>query len=363
MKFILMHQTIVPGDAIGHDIAGMHNSLVRRGHSCLVFGEYVNAPGVNVCDRDTAELLLRDPGAIAIYHHSILWRLGEAMLAAARASIVFKYHNVTPPNYFVHSPAAWTKCAGGREQTYRFAYTFPEAAWLSDSRYNLAELGLDEAVPHIVTPPFMGTAMDDGEGPDGELLKALIEERRSQLLFVSRFAPNKGHMLLVDVLESYIAEFGADAVLYVIGALDDHNQPYFSSVMAKARRAGIADRFIYLGTVPQRKLLAYFLGCDAYVSCSEHEGFCVPIVEAQSSCLPVVARAAGAVPETAGPGQLLFHEDPRDYARALDRLRRDADFRHEIAAAGRRNYLSRFSDAATESRFVAALSEVLNAPV
>ena len=62
----------------------------------------------------------------------------------------------------------------------------------------------------------------------------------------------------------------------------------------------LPERFVFTGGVPNEDLAAYYRWADAYVSLSEHEGFCVPLVESMAMDVPVLAYAAGAVPETLG---------------------------------------------------------------
>jgi glycosyltransferase involved in cell wall biosynthesis len=80
----------------------------------------------------------------------------------------------------------------------------------------------------------------------------------------------------------------------------------------------LPDRFVFTGSVPDEDLAAYYRWADAYVSLSEHEGFCVPLVEAMGTDVPVLAYAAGAVPETLGGAGVLF--SPKDLELAAEML-------------------------------------------
>ena len=80
----------------------------------------------------------------------------------------------------------------------------------------------------------------------------------------------------------------------------------------------LPDRFMFTGPVPDDELAAYYRWADVYVSLSEHEGFCVPLVEAMAMDVPVLAYAAGAVPETLGGAGVLFA--PKDLELAAEML-------------------------------------------
>ncbi len=96
------------------------------------------------------------------------------------------------------------------------------------------------------------------------------------------------------------------------------------------------------GPVRPGELEAYFRIADAFVCASDHEGFCVPIVEAMAHGVPVVAGCSGpygggAVPETvADAGLLLDSKDPLRLAAAVHRVVTDPELRERLRSAGRR---------------------------
>ena len=109
------------------------------------------------------------------------------------------------------------------------------------------------------------------------------------------------------------------------------------------------------GGVPHRQLVAHYQGADVLVSASEHEGFCVPLLEALHHGLPVVARAAAAVPETLGPAGVLVHDRPPvALAAAVRRVVEDAALRRALAAAGARR-LAHFALPRTRAAMAAVL--------
>ena len=59
------------------------------------------------------------------------------------------------------------------------------------------------------------------------------------------------------------------------------------------------------------ELVAYYEVADLFLCASEHEGFCVPLIEAFHMGLPVVARAATAVPATLDGGGVLYEDSIR----------------------------------------------------
>ena len=112
---------------------------------------------------------------------------------------------------------------------------------------------------------------------------------------------------------------------------------YYAQVRALvAEFRMLPDRFWFTGPVPDEDLAAFYRWADAYVSLSEHEGFCVPLVEAMAADVPILAYAAGAVPETLGGSGLLF--SPKDLevaAEMLGMLVYDRPLRQRVLAGQR----------------------------
>ena len=106
-----------------------------------------------------------------------------------------------------------------------------------------------------------------------------------------------------------------------------------------------ADRFIFTGAVPDEDLATYYRTASVYMSLSEHEGFCVPLLEAMAADVPVLAYASTAVPDTLGGAGVQFA--PKDLevaAELLGALAYDEALRARVIA-GQRRRLADFGDA------------------
>ena len=85
------------------------------------------------------------------------------------------------------------------------------------------------------------------------------------------------------------------------------------------------------------------------MSLSEHEGFCVPLVEAMATDVPVLAYASTAVPETLGGAGVAFSPKDLEYAaEMLGLLVYDDDLREDVLE-GQRRRLHDFADARVET--------------
>src|SRR5262249_55188734 len=131
---------------------------------------------------------------------------------------------------------------------------------------------------------------------------------------------------------------------------------YYSTVRAlMAEYRFLSDRFVFTGAISDQELATYYRHAAVYVSLSEHEGFCVPLVEAMAADVPVLAYAAAAVPDTLGGAGVQFA--PKDLevaAELLGALAFDDDLRAQVIA-GQRRRLADFGDARITRELAALL--------
>lgn len=236
------------------------------------------------------------PGDAVILHYSI----DSPVFARAseRAGVVtMHYHNITPAELlWRHAPRVAAECARGRRALAEYRDLVVAAC--ADSEYNAAELrelGYADPVsvgifaPQLPLPPA-----------------AAREPGAPRLLFVGRGVPNKAQHHLVLALAA-LHEAGRPAEMTLVGSWDAAPS-YRRECEALAARLGVADHLTITGSVSDATLGRLYRDADVFVCLSDHEGFCVPLVEAMRADLPIVAYAAGAVPETLGDAGLLLDD-------------------------------------------------------
>ena len=359
MTFISMHQSIVSHDAIGNDIELMTNVFAKQ-HKAVCYAQYGLNKSLKYIDEKKINLLAQSPQTVIVYHHSGLWEDGEKLLDGAKAQIVFKYHNITPPKFFAPYCTAYEKsCFEGRKQTERLIKKFPNAFWLADSQYNASELyGVDKQ--HIaVCAPFNKIERWSKAKPDEAVLKSLVLNENINALFVGRCAPNKGHLAMIEALAVYCSKYKDSRLhLWIIGKSDDALHSYNTLVHGAAAYYGLRDRVHIIGEINDSILKSYYIGSDFYLNMSEHEGFCVPVVEAQYFELPIISFSSCAVPETVGENQLLLHKNnPLVFAKAMHTLVENKELSFALGAQGRKNYESRFTETILSKRLTEIFDE------
>ena len=357
--FIIMHESVDSHDAIGTDIGAMYN-IIKRKYNCEIYAEKQFNKSFNYIDEMQLIEYLACPDNVVIYHHSQYWKRGYEFLKNAKAKIIFRYHNITPPDFYKnYYEDAYHSCQQGLDQTIQFVKEFPNAYWLSDSKYNLREIELQYSGNFFVCPPFNTIYQWDNTTPNEVLLKGLTESATINALFVGRIVPNKGHKYLFQVIKEFCDNYKEKIHLYIVGKPVSPDDKYYLELKDEIKRLNLENVVEFREEVNSRTLLSFYLGCDVYVCCSEHEGFCVPIVEAQHFSLPIVSLSSSAIPETAGENQLVLEKDASLLAAAIHTVATNRDVREFLREQGQNNYEERFTPEKIEKTFIEIVKEMV----
>lgn len=365
-RICIVHRTVWFGDAIGNDIQGAYDLLTKCGYEVTVVGEHIHPDVASRCQtlRYSAGSRLKLDHDLLIYHHSFDWPEGEELVLRFAGKVVAKYHNVTPPEFFApYEERFAASCERGRLQTARLSRLRKIARWQGDSSFNCSELrvlGVEEARLGVV-PPFnrldrlfgeRRTAVYDLEGP-------------FTALFVGRRAPNKGHVHLLRTVGAWRDLYPeAELRLRIVGSSDRSWFQYHDELDALERSLGIAGQVEWLDHISNEELEDIFRTSHFYLNLSEHEGFCVPLIEAQALGMPIVTTGVTALAETAGPGQIVVpvprtQEDYDMIAGLARELCVSASTRNHVVVLGFRNAFQRFASQALEACFLEDIAPVL----
>lgn len=242
----------------------------------------------------------------------------------------------------------------GYEQLKRIANWFDLI--IGDSNYNLTEYAkfLSRPKPTICIYPTVEAEVPLSAPFDRTLYGQLREVGWVNFLFVGRVARNKRQDQVMQVFDYYYRQINRYSRLFLIGSVE--NDPdYFQEV--EELRQGIMSReqIVFTSKVSDEILRTYYRAADVFVCASEHEGFCVPIVEAMAYGIPVVAFDAAAVPETLGSSGVLIQQwDVARVAELINVLLKDQSWRASVVEGQKRN-LQRFSVEEVRQRLAAVV--------
>ncbi|HEV8638145.1 MAG TPA: glycosyltransferase [Chloroflexota bacterium] len=293
------------------------------------------------------------PGDLRLLHYTT-WSPAAEELLRLGEPVVLMYHNVTPPRFFAGLDAeAERATARGRDELARFAPLCRLAT--AKSEYSRADLVAAGFRRSAVLPARVDFETLDRER--NEALEARVAAAGPGVLTVGRVVPNKRLEDLIKLF-AYYRRIEPSARLYCVGAHDERGR-YVAGLRWLVRRLGLDGAVAFTGQVGHADRGAYYRSCRVFVTMSEHEGFCVPLVEAMHLGTPVVGYAATAVPETIGDAGVLVREKrPEVIAEAIDLLARDTPLRRRLIEKGR-TQAARFAPAALEARFAGLLAEAL----
>jgi glycosyltransferase involved in cell wall biosynthesis len=168
----------------------------------------------------------------------------------------------------------------------------------------------------------------------------MLQDGRTNILFVGRVLPNKCQHHLLEAFKEYLS-FDPGARLLLVGVWPDRH-PYPNFLRAESQRLGLDNHVFMTGSATEAQLLACYRTAHIFWSMSEHEGFCLPLIEAMWFDIPVLAYRSSAVPETLGPAGLMFTEKNRwpELAALAHLLVEDATLRNTVIAAQRARRLA-----------------------
>jgi len=239
------------------------------------------------------------------------------------------YHNITPPEFFVglHRSLS-SECFRGRRELRAYAERCDIA--LGDSEFNrqdLEALGFKRTGVLPVVPDFLHL-----DGPADRTVASMYDDEWTNVLFVGRMVPNKKIEDLIRFFHAYHRFFNPRSRLLLVGA-----QGGFERYMAALHHvtSTLGNNHVhFIGPVSNEELVAYYEVGDLFLCASEHEGFCVPLMEAFHKRVPVMAYAATAVPSTMDGGGVLYDtKSPAHVASLMAAILDDEDLVERILAS------------------------------
>ena len=333
------------GDAIGDSARKVRDMLRAAGHESELYALTIDE------DLRKEVLPFSDASAwagdVTIFHFALPSPMTEAFATLSGARIL-QYHNITPAHFFApYDSGLFRLAALGRQELATLVGRVDLALGDSDfNRQELADLGFN---PTGVLPIAVNTERITN-APRRPALEKILSDGLINILFVGRIVPNKKIEDHIRLAELYKRNVDSYYRFIFVGRYDGLPR-YYAQVRALVEEFQmLPDRFWFTGPVPDEDLAAFYRWADVYVSLSEHEGFCVPLIEAMAADVPVLAYAAGAVPETLGGAGVLF--TPKDLelaAEAMGMLVYDQPLR-EAVIHGQRKRLADFSAARIEQR-------------
>ena len=350
MRIFQILPTLTKGDGVGNEALQIDRILREAGWETRIYadviGDTVDRALVSHIDA-LPELAEED---VVLCHLSIASPI-HGLLRELKCHILFRYHNITPPEFFRgYDPVMEWKCREGLRQ-FRELIDVPEAV-LADSGYNKAHLReLGYTCPIEVLPILIDLAEYDGE-PD----RAVVERMRdgvTNILFVGRVMPNKKQEDVIKAFSVYHRRYNPDSRLILAGRAQE---VYLEELKAYQELLGLEERdVVYTGSISHAAILAYYRTADLFLCMSEHEGFCIPLLEAMHFGVPIAAYDSTVVGSTLGDGGVLLrNKDMYICAQIMDMILTEESLRERIRQA-QKKVLAGYDYTSLKERLLEAL--------
>lgn len=355
MKIINMLPILAFGDAVGNDALALHHSLQHAGYACELMAAYT-APKIAQSENvlSTNDLSGIQPDDIVIYHLSTGHELNLRFIKLNCKKII-RYHNITPPHFFCgYQKILLDNCMEAYNQT-RIMAGYVDGC-LADSEYNKQELLRMGYRCPIEVMPILIPFTDYETAPDEEVVKRL-DDGLVNILFTGRICPNKRQEDVIAAFDVYQQEYNSDSRLILVGNYDGL-ETYYHRLSDYVKELDVKN-VIFTGHISFPAILAYYRSADLFLCMSDHEGFCVPLVEAMYFNVPIVAKNTSAIPYTlGGSGFLLDRPMPVETAGVMNRILTDEELRNRIIE-GQKERLSEFSHDVVEQQLFHFLQSYL----
>ena len=273
-------------------------------------------------------------GDVTIFHFALPSPMTDAFARLPRGRVL-QYHNITPAHFFApYDPPIFRLLALGRQELHTLVGQVDLA--MGDSEYNRREL---EAMGFANTGVFPIAVDPDRirRAPRRPALEKLLSDGLLNFLFVGRIVPNKKIEDHIKLAEHYKRYVDLKYRFIFVGKTDGVPRYYDMIRALVAEYQMPADRFWFTGAVPEADLATFYRLASAYISLSEHEGFCVPLLEAMAADVPVLAYGSTAVPDTLGGAGICFTPKDLEFAaELLGELAYNDDLRARVIAGQRR---------------------------
>lgn len=341
------------GDAVGRHTLGLRDAIVARGFESRIYVDTVEEGTRALTSPALAYPAEAHADDVVLYQFATASPMA-AWLAARRETLVVNYHNITPPELL----APWDNhLALGqlRAQAELRLLVQRAALAVADSHYN---------EEHLVAAGFKETAVVPPSAALGS--EILAAGRRSALpaaaaggarwLSVGRIAPNKAIEDTIAALLVTRRQRDPSATLRIIGK--PATTSYADALHRHVASLGLSNAVTFGGHASDATVAAAYARSDVLVVTSAHEGYCVPVVEAMTVGLPVVAFRQGALPEVLGEaGVFVDSRDPYTLAATIASVVHDAPLRARLAELAARR-LAELDLATAADRFVSLLCGV-----
>jgi len=323
-------------DAVSNDAIAIRTILQKQGFKSEIYAKYIH-PDVAKYAKDLRHYRA-NPRHVLFYHFSIAGEDVTEYVKTLPCSKGLVYHNITPPSFFQNYDVNLMElCRKGLAEL----KTLPPYFFMGigDSEYNrqmLNDVGFEKTT-------ILPIIVDWSKYPQNaeKMTPILNKSKEITILFVGRLSPNKKIEDLIKIFYYFNKSINSDSRLILVG---NEQIPRYSSFLKNiVNSLKLQDSVFFAGSVNDKQLHHYYNIADVFLCMSEHEGFCVPLLEAMHYDLPIIAYNSTAIPYTLNnSGILVNKKNYRVIAELIFTILENKQLKERIVAK-QRSHLQEFS--------------------
>lgn len=327
MKIFQLFPGFSTGDAISGYALQLNDIFKELGYDSyiLAVGKCVSMDARKLCGDYVDYEGKIGPGDIAVYHFSIGSELTD-FFKRLKSKKVLIYHNITPPHYFynINSQRARDLEKGIEEIKDLRDFTDIALGVSEFDRNDLFKMGFKNTGKIWL---LLGNSRNKDIVNEDIINK--YNDKYVNIMGVGRICPNKKFEDIMKVFYYYKNTIENKSRLFIVGSIQGGSS-YMEFLRGLGTRLGLND-IVYTGHVTDGDLNGYYKVSDIFITMSEHEGFCVPLLEAMYFEIPIIAYGSSAIPETlGGAGVCVYDKDYSAIAELIDVICKNGTKRKEI---------------------------------
>lgn len=327
MEKKVIHQitaTMSMGDAISNEVLAIKRVLDELEIKNEIYAENIDPRLKKIVKKYTD--YKENKNEIIINHFGIGSSVNDYVANLKNNIKIIRYHNITPAGFFDgYSIVTKQLCEMGRYQLTNANNVYKYA--LADSEYNKKEL-LELGYKNIEVIPIIMALKDYEKKPDERIISSYKDDIKN-IVFVGRVSPNKKQEDIIKSFYYYKKYFNRNSRLFIVGNYNGMER-YYSQLLNLVKSLNLED-VIFTGHIKFEEILSYYNIADLFLCMSEHEGFCVPLVESMFFKVPILAYNTCAIPYTLNGSSVLVNKKDYKYIAAMmDYIFKNNEFREKI---------------------------------
>ena len=356
MQLVQLLPTISYGDAVGNDTLALKKIIQEMGFDTEIYAENIDQCLPAGTAKPVSAFPKLSENDVIVYHGSTGTDLNFELPKLGCRNLMV-YHNITPPEFFrMYSHGAERLTSYGLQGVRNLADKVDYC--IADSDFNRKDLREMKYNCLIDVCPILIPFEDYEKIPDQNIVRKYEEDGYVNVLFTGRIAPNKKQEDVIRAFYYYHTYYNKKSRLFLVGSWNGMEK-YYDRLCSYVKVLGLSDSVAFTGHVKFDEILAYYKVANLFLCMSEHEGFCVPLVEAMYFGIPVIAYRSTAIPDTlGGSGLLLESKEPKTVAAVMHQLISDS-WLYQKTVDDQRRRLKDFSYERVKKRFIGLMNGFL----